>query len=273
VIRAIITGAAGKMGTTMVRLASAEPDFRVVGGTEQTGSPALGKDIGRVAGVAEVGVALAPDLDPVLADSSPDVVIDFTQSKASVGHARVCAARKVPMVIGSTGFSAAEKAEVATYAQKIPIVMAPNMSVGVNLMISVAAQLAKVLGDGFDVEILEAHHRMKKDAPSGTALRLAEEIAAPMKRASSDFRMVREGQIGERGPNEIGIQTLRGGDVVGEHTVFFFGDGERIELTHRATSRDQFGKGALRAARWVIKQAPGLYGMQDVLGLRQGIKG
>jgi len=273
VIRAIITGAAGKMGSTMVRLVSAERDFRIVGGTEQTDSPALGQDIGRVAGVAELGVGVASDLDRVLAESSPDVVIDFTHSKASAAHAQLCSGKKVPIVIGSTGFSASEKAEVSAHAQKIPIVLAPNMSVGVNLMISVAAQLAKVLGDGFDVEILEAHHRMKKDAPSGTALRLAEEIAEPLKRTALDFRMVREGQIGERRAKEIGIQTLRGGDLVGEHTVFFFGDGERIELTHRATSRDQFGKGALRAARWIIKQPPGLYGMQDVLGLREGIKG
>ena len=256
----------------MVRLVSAERDFRVVGGTEQTGSPALGKDIGRVAGIAELGVAVYPDLERVLAESSPDVVIDFTHSRASAENARLCAEKKVPMVIGSTGFSGSEKADVATYAQKSPIVLSPNMSVGVNLMISIAAQLANVLGDSFDVEILEAHHRMKKDAPSGTALRLAEEIAAPLKRTSSDFRLVREGQVGERRPTEIGIQTLRGGDVVGEHTVFFFGDGERIELTHRATSRDQFGKGALRAARWIIKQSPGLYDMKDVLGLREGIK-
>src|SRR5262249_51276575 len=153
------------MGSTMVRLASAERDFRIIGGTEQSGSPAIGKDLGRLAGLAELGIAVAPDLDRVLAESSPNVVIDFTNSKASAEHARLCGGKKVPIVIGSTGFSASEKAEVAVHAQKIPIVLAPNMSVGVNLMISVAAQLAKVLGDGFDVEILEAHHRMKKDAP------------------------------------------------------------------------------------------------------------
>jgi 4-hydroxy-tetrahydrodipicolinate reductase len=142
------------------------------------------------------------------------------------------------------------------------------MSVGVNLVIKVAAQLAQVLGDSFDVEILETHHRMKKDAPSGTALRIAEEVAAALGRKASDLRLSREGQIGERPRPEIGVQTLRGGDVVGEHTIFFFGEGERVELTHRATSREQFARGALRAARWVIARSPGLYDMQDVLGLR-----
>ncbi len=246
------------MGGTMVRLVSANQDFRVVGGTEQKTSPALGKDIGTLAGIAPLGVAAEPDLDRVLANANAQLVIDFTQSKASTEHARICAARKVALVIGSTGFSAEERSQVAGYAKKAPIVLAPNMSVGVNLMIRVAGDLARVLGDGFDVEILEAHHRMKKDAPSGTALRLAEEVAASLGRTPSEFR-------------EIGIQALRGGDVVGDHTVYFLGEGERIELTHRATSRDQFGKGALRAARWVVDQPPGLYDMQDVLGLRGGI--
>jgi 4-hydroxy-tetrahydrodipicolinate reductase len=272
VIRAIITGVAGRMGGTMVRLASANQDFRVVGGTEQKTSPALGKDIGTLAGIAPLGAAAESDLDRVLANANAQLVIDFTQSKASTEHARICAARKVALVIGSTGFSADERLQVAEFAQKVPIVLAPNMSVGVNLMIRVAGDLARVLGDGFDVEILEAHHRMKKDAPSGTALRLAEEVAASLGRSPSEFRLAREGQLGERRSKEIGIQALRGGDVVGDHTVFFLGEGERIELTHRATSRDQFGKGALRAARWVVDQSPGLYDMQDVLGLRGGIK-
>src|SRR5216684_4456162 len=205
------------MGGTMVRLASANQDFRVVGGTEQKTSPALGKDIGTLAGIAPLGVAAEPDLERVLADANAQVVIDFTQSKASTEHARICAARKVALVIGSTGFAADERSQVAGYAKRVPIVLAPNMSVGVNLVIKVAKELARVLGDSFDVEILEAHHRMKKDAPSGTALRLAEEIASVLGRTSSDFKLARQGQVGERSAREIGIQTLRGGDVVGEH--------------------------------------------------------
>jgi len=156
---------------------------------------------------------------------------------------------------------------MSEFAQKIPVVMAPNMSVGVNLMIQTAAHLARVLGDDFDVEVLETHHRLKKDAPSGTAMRLAEVLAQALSRDASNFRMERHGVIGERPAKEIGVQTLRGGDVVGEHTVFFFGEGERIELTHRAGNRDQFARGAVRAARWVTSQPPGLYDMGSVLGL------
>ena len=147
--------------------------------------------------------------------------------------------------------------------------MSPNMSVGVNVMFKVAAQLARVLGESFDVEIVEAHHKVKKDAPSGTALRLAEDVAKALGRDASSFRMARQGQVGERTAEEIGIQTLRGGDVVGEHTVFFFGDGERLELTHRASSRDQFAQGALRAAAWVAGKPPGRYDMADVLDLKE----
>ncbi|HME92460.1 MAG TPA: 4-hydroxy-tetrahydrodipicolinate reductase [Myxococcaceae bacterium] len=266
-IRAVITGVAGRMGRTVARMVRDQNDMKVAGGTEKKGAAAIGLDVGTVAGIGTLDIPVTDDLGRALERGQGQLVIDFTSAESSLEHARIGAERGVPLVIGSTGFSPEAKAEVARLANKVAIVMSPNMSVGVNLMINVARELAQVLGESFDVEILEAHHRMKKDAPSGTALRLADEVAAVLKRSPSDFLMARQGQIGERAPEEIGIQALRGGDVVGEHTVFFFGEGERVELTHRATSRDQFAKGALRAGRWVIGRPPGLYSMNDVLGL------
>jgi 4-hydroxy-tetrahydrodipicolinate reductase len=266
-IRAVITGVVGRMGSTVVRMVRDQRDMKVVGGTERKGDAAIGLDVGVAARLGMLEVPVMDDLGRALEHGQGQVVIDFTSAEASLGHARICAQRGVPLVVGSTGFSSEAKAEVARCAQKIAIVMSPNMSVGVNLVIKMARELAKVLGESFDVEILESHHRMKKDAPSGTALRMAEEVASALGRSPSDFTLARQGQIGERGGKEIGIQTLRGGDVVGEHTIFFLGEGERVELTHRATSRDQFARGALRAARWVVGQRPGLYGMNEVLGI------
>ena len=259
-VRVVITGVSGRMGGTLVRMVQEEKHLLLVGVTERKGSPRVGTDAG--------GLTITDDLGAAIADGKPQVVIDFTSAEATVEHARICAEKGVALVAGSTGFSAEARAEVILASRKIPVVMAPNMSVGVNLVIRMAAELAKVLGDGFDIEIVETHHRNKKDAPSGTALRLAEDVARAIGRNPSDFRMAREGQVGERPQREIGIQTVRGGDVVGEHTVMFLGDGERVELTHRATSRDQFARGALRAARWVAGRVPGQYDMNDVLGLR-----
>jgi 4-hydroxy-tetrahydrodipicolinate reductase len=266
-IRTVITGVTGRMGSTLVRMVRDEPGMSVVGGLERKGHGAVGLDVGLATRLGPLEVPVGDDLEETLRVSKPDVVIDFTSAEASSEYARVCADAGVALVVGSTGFSAAAKAEVTRAATKVPVVMAPNMSVGVNLMIKVAAQLAKVLGDAYDVEVVETHHRLKKDAPSGTALRLAEEIAHALGRTPDDFRFERHGQIGERPTKQIGIQSVRGGDVVGEHTVLFLGEGERVELTHRATSREQFGKGAVRAARWVVGRVPGLYDMQDVLGL------
>lgn len=260
-IRTLVTGVAGRMGSTLARLLRESSDMTLVGGTEQKGSPAVGSDVGS-------GALVHDDLGKAIEQSKALLVIDFTAPEASLAHARLCAERGVALVIGSTGMTEAIKAEIASLASRIPVVMSPNMSVGVNVMFKVAAQLARALGESFDVEIVEAHHKMKKDAPSGTALRLAEDVAKALGRDASSFRMARQGQVGERTAKEIGIQTLRGGDVVGEHTVFFFGSGERLELTHRATSRDQFALGALRAGRWLVGQKPGLYDMQDVLGLK-----
>jgi 4-hydroxy-tetrahydrodipicolinate reductase len=257
-IRTVITGVTGRMGSTLSRLVRDAKDLELVGATSRQAAVSVGP-----------GITVGDDLGRVLDTSLAQVVIDFTSAEASVAHARLCAERGVAMVIGSTGFTPESRAEVAASSRSIPVVLAPNTSVGVNVVILMAAELARVLGDGYDVEVLEAHHRMKKDAPSGTALKLAEVLSAALGRGPEDLTFERHGQIGARPKKEIGVQTLRGGDVVGEHTVFFYGEGERIELTHRATSRDQFGLGALRAARWVTGRAPGLYDMADVLGFQR----
>jgi 4-hydroxy-tetrahydrodipicolinate reductase len=268
-IRTVITGITGRMGSTLLRLARDAEDLRVVGATERAGSAAVGLDAGLAARLGALEVQVVDELAKALDAAKADVVIDFTSAEVSVAHAKECAARGVALVVGSTGFTPELTAELAASAKAIPVVAAPNMSVGVNVVIRMAAELARVLGPGFDVEVLEAHHKMKKDAPSGTALRLAEVLAGALGRSNEDLAFARHGLVGARPAREIGVQTLRGGDVVGEHTVFFFGEGERIELTHRATSRDQFGLGALRAARWVAGRAPGLYDMADVLGFQR----
>jgi 4-hydroxy-tetrahydrodipicolinate reductase len=265
-VRVVVTGVAGRMGSTLARMVQQAEGMALVGATEQKGSAAVGKDTGEAVRLGRVGVSVTDDLRAALSTGLPNVVIDFTSAEASIEHARVCAERGVGLVVGSTGFTAESQEALARHARRVPMVVSPNMSVGVNVVIQVAAELARRLGEGFDVEIVEAHHRMKKDAPSGTALRLADEIARAIGRGSGDFRMARQGQVGERPVREIGLQAVRGGDVVGEHTVFFLGEGERVELTHRATSRDQFARGALRAARWIVGRPPGLYDMRDVLG-------
>jgi 4-hydroxy-tetrahydrodipicolinate reductase len=231
---------------------------------ERPGGP--GGDAGTAAGLPATGVAIGHDLEAALAGA--DVVIDFTHHEASARHAELCAARGVAHVIGSTGFTPEARARVEVAARKVPVVLSPNMAVGVNVLFDLVRRAAATLGDGFDVEIVELHHRKKKDAPSGTAEKLAEVAARALGREPREvLAYERHGIIGERPAREIGVQTLRGGDVVGEHTVFFCGEGERLELTHRATSREQFARGAVRAARWVVGKPPGLYDMADVLGL------
>jgi 4-hydroxy-tetrahydrodipicolinate reductase len=262
----VITGVAGRMGAVLVSSVRAAGDLRLTGATEREGREIVGLDAGLVAGAGPLEVPVSARLEDALAGAQ--VVIDFTNADASLEHARVCAARRVPLVLGSTGFSAGARAEIAGRAREVPIVMAPNMSVGVNVLFRIAGEVARILGDDFDIEVLEAHHRHKKDAPSGTALRLVEGIAdAAGLDPERDVIGDRRGHVGERPRRQIGVQAIRGGDVVGEHTVLYLGDGERLELTHKATSRTNFAQGALRAARWVVKQPPGLYDMLDVLGL------
>ena len=268
-IRAIVTGVAGRMGSQLVRAVRDAEGFQIVGATERSGTAAVGLDVGLAAGLGMLEVAVCDSLAKALQlAEGAEVVIDFTQYQASVAHAELCAEQTVALVVGSTGFTPEARDRIAEAAKQIPIVMSPNMSVGVNLMIQVAGELAKVLGNAYDVEILEIHHRHKVDAPSGTAVRLAEVIAEKLNRnPQKSLVYARKGPIGERKRDEIGLQSLRGGDVIGDHTVLFLGEGERLELTHRSTSRDGFATGAVRAARWIVGKPPGLYSMQDVLGL------
>ncbi|HSN89972.1 MAG TPA: 4-hydroxy-tetrahydrodipicolinate reductase [Anaeromyxobacteraceae bacterium] len=266
-VNVIVTGAAGRMGTQIVKLVRGAEGMAISGAVERPG-PAVGADAGTLAGIGAIGVPVVEDLGKALAGAS--VMVDFTSHEASARHAAACAERGVAAVIGSTGFTAETKAKVAEAARAIPVVLSPNMSVGVNVLFELVREAARILGDAYDVEIVELHHKLKKDAPSGTAVKLAEIAAAALGRdVARDLAFARHGMIGERPPREIGVQTLRGGDVVGEHTVFFCGQGERLELTHRATSREQFARGAVRAARWVVGRKPGLYDMADVLGLER----
>ncbi len=266
-IRVVVTGAAGRMGTQIVRLVRATDGLSLAGAVERPGS-AVGQDAGVLSGTGPIGVLVVDDLAKAL--FAADVAVDFTTHEASARHAEACAERGVPLVIGSTGFTAETRAHVAAAAKRIPVVLAPNMSVGVTVLFDLVRQAAKVLGDGYDVEIVEIHHKKKRDAPSGTALRLGEVAAEALGRDPKDaLAFSRHGIIGERPPWQIGVQALRGGDVAGEHTVFFCGEGERLELTHRATSRDQFARGAVRAAQWIVGKPAGLYDMADVLGLRK----
>jgi 4-hydroxy-tetrahydrodipicolinate reductase len=263
VTRVVLTGISGRMGSVLARMVRQAPDLELTGATARAGSAAIGLDVGLAAHLGPFELTTRASLTEVLGKA--DVVIDFTNPESSIEHAQACAAAKVPLVVGTTGFSADQKRELAQIARTIGIVASPNMSIGVNLVIDIAAQLARRLGEEFDVEICETHHRNKKDAPSGTAVRMADELVKALGRSPDDVRYTRDGQIGVRPRKEIGVQSLRGGDVVGEHTIFFFGEGERVELTHRASSRDQFARGALRAARWVCAQPPGLYDMSHVL--------
>jgi 4-hydroxy-tetrahydrodipicolinate reductase len=265
-ISLIVAGAAGRMGTRIVALARETPGLRVVAALEAPGHRALGADVGELAGIGPVGVAVSADaLAAITADR---VLVEFSVPEASLDHLRLVAAAGGRAVIGTTGFSAAQRAEIATLARGAAIMQAPNMSVAVTLAFKLLPVMARALGDDYDVEITEIHHRFKKDAPSGTAVRMAELVAEALGRDLGKVGVHgRQGLPGERTPQEIGVMSLRSGDVVGEHTVSFGTLGERLELTHRAHSRDTFARGALRAARWIIGRPPGLYSMADVLGL------
>lgn len=263
----VVAGAAGRMGRCLIGCLGDATDLRLVGALERPGHPALGTDVGEAAGTGRNGVAITDD--PAALFSRDRILLEFSVPEATLRHLRLAAGRGVRAVIGTTGFSPGEREEIAALARQIPILLSPNMSVGVNLAFKLLAQMAGVLADEYDVEITEIHHRGKKDAPSGTALRMAEVIAAALGRDPTQVLVYgRQGLRGERTVKEIGIQSLRAGDVVGEHTVVFGGLGERLELTHRAGSRETFARGALRAARFIATASPGLYSMQDVPGLK-----
>ena len=262
-----IIGAAGRMGRMLVRMVHAEDGMRVAAAVEREDDPNVGADAGVLAGIGEIGVAVEGSLDRAL--DVADVCIDFTLPGPTVEHARTCRSRRRPMVIGTTGLSPEQRAMLEEAAGDIAIMHAPNMSVGVNLCFKLLDIAARALGDSVDIEIVEAHHRNKVDAPSGTAVRMGEIIAGALGRDLAQCAVYgREGHTGIRDRATIGFETIRAGDIVGEHTVMFGGEGERIELTHRAASRANFAAGAVRAARWVVMRPPGLYDMQDVLGLR-----
>jgi 4-hydroxy-tetrahydrodipicolinate reductase len=262
----MIAGAAGRMGRMLVTLATADPALRLIAGIEAPGHRDLGKDIGRLAGVADVGVLLTDELPSTSLDRA--VLIEFTAPEPSLQHLRAAAERGFAVVLGTTGLSPAQQEEVARLASRVACVQAANMSLGVTVLLGLVEEAARRLGSAFDIEVSETHHRRKKDAPSGTALALARAAVAGRGAKLEDWAAYgREGLVGERPTEQIGVLALRGGDVVGDHTVYFFGTGERVEISHRAQSRDSFAVGALRAAAWVSGRPPGLYSMRDVLGL------
>ena len=266
-IRVAVVGAAGRMGKTLIEAVTAADGVTLAAATELPDSTLIGVDAGELSGVGKLGVLISHSLTKVIDDF--DVVIDFTGPAATMVHLDVCRKHGKAMVIGTTGLMDEQKGRISDAADDIGIVFAPNMSVGVNLCFRLLELAARVMGDDADIEIVEAHHRHKVDAPSGTALRMGEVVAKALGR---DLKKVavygREGQTGARDPETIGFETIRAGDVVGEHTVWFAAEGERVEITHKASSRMTFARGAVRAADWLTGRSKGLFDMQDVLGLR-----
>jgi 4-hydroxy-tetrahydrodipicolinate reductase len=266
-VKVIITGAAGRMGRRIGFMVNQHEGLEVAAGFEQPDSLDVGKDIGELGGYGANGIKVSAGLEAVIGQG--DVIIDFTFHEATMNFARKAAEHRKPMVIGTTGLTQDNLNELKELSRNFPCVQSPNMAVGVNVLFKVAHKVAAILGDDYDIEIVEAHHRMKKDAPSGTALKLGEMVAAGVNRNLDEVGVyARHGIIGPRTDKEIGIQTIRAGDIVGEHTVYFAGAGERLEITHRAHSRDNFARGAALAAAWVVNQPNGLYTMFDVLGLQ-----
>ncbi|MEZ4598294.1 MAG: 4-hydroxy-tetrahydrodipicolinate reductase [Syntrophotaleaceae bacterium] len=266
-IKVAVNGAAGRMGGRLITAIKDTAGMELAGALEMPGHPSVGQDAGLLAGCGALGVEITDRHEVALARA--EVLIDFTFPEVSLKNLDICAALGKKIVIGSTGFTPEQRAKVNDQAQRIPVVLAPNMSVGVNACFKLLKEAAKILGEGFDVEIVELHHNQKKDSPSGTAVRMGEIVAEALGRDYNQSAVYhREGMCGARTREEIGMQTVRGGDIVGEHTVYFIGMGERIEITHRAMSRDMFARGAIRAAGWIADKGPGLYDMQDILGLK-----
>ena len=263
--RVAIAGASGRMGRMLIEALRATDDCVLAGALDVAASPAIGSDATAFLGQAS-GVAITDDLREGLKNA--DVLIDFTRPEGTLAHLALCAELGVKIVIGTTGFTEAQKAEIAAFAQKTAVVFAPNMSVGVNVTFKLLEMAAKALATGYDIEIIEAHHRHKVDAPSGTALKMGEVVAAALGRDLKDCAVyAREGVTGERDPSTIGFSAIRGGDIVGDHTVLFAGTGERIEITHKSSSRAGYAHGSLRAVRFLQSQRTGLFDMLDVLGL------
>ncbi|MEE8387121.1 MAG: 4-hydroxy-tetrahydrodipicolinate reductase [Acidiferrobacterales bacterium] len=264
-INIAIAGAAGRMGRTLIEACNNADGIQLAFAFERPGSPAVGRDTGELTGGDHSGIQIRSSLD----NGNYQVLIDFTRPDVTLGNLAHCVEMKKCIIIGTTGFDETGKQKIATAAKTIPVVFAPNMSVGVNVCLGLLQMAAKVLGEDSDIEVIEAHHRHKIDAPSGTALRMGEVIAKALGRDLQDCAVYgREGITGERDRKTIGFSTIRAGDIVGEHTVMFASEGERVEITHKASSRMTFAMGAMRAARWLSERNAGLYDMQDVLGLR-----
>lgn len=270
-VKAIVAGAAGRMGKRIIHMIGGSKEVALAAAFEKPGHAAVNQDAGRVAGLGALGIKVAGSLREVAAQG--EVLIDFTYPEATLDNLRAAASKGLAVVIGTTGIAGKMLDEVEELARSVRCVMSPNMSVGVNVMFRIAGEMAAILGKDYDMEILEVHHRFKKDAPSGTAMRLAQVLADATERSLEEAAVYeRKGLIGERTEKEIGIQTWRAGDITGEHTVMFGGVGERLELIHRAHNRDNFARGALKAAAWIVHRPPGLYDMQDVLGLKQKLE-
>ncbi len=266
-IRIAVVGASGRMGLCLIRAAALSDKTELTAAISRPGSISLGKDAGELAGISHIGVPVSDDLANVV--DSFDVLIDFTRPEPSMDFIEICRQAGKNIVIGTTGYSDEQKQQIAKAAEDVAIVMAPNMSVGVNLTLKLLEMTAKVMGDYTDIEIIEAHHRHKIDAPSGTALKMGEVVAEALGRDLKECAIYgREGVTGERDRKTIGFSTIRAGDIVGEHTVMFADEGERVEITHKASSRMTFANGAVRAAVWLQEKKQGLFDMQDVLGLK-----
>jgi 4-hydroxy-tetrahydrodipicolinate reductase len=264
-INLAIAGASGRMGRAIIRQSTETTGVKVTAAMERTGSPNLGQDAGLCAGIEEIGVKIADTLDL----QGFDVMLDFTTPKATMEHAKLCSNSGKALMTGTTGLTSEQKQQLQEIAKDIPVVLAANTSVGINLCVALLEIASRVIGDFTDIEVIEAHHRHKVDAPSGTALLLGETVANALgKSLPEDGVFCREGHTGERPTGSIGFSAIRGGDIAGEHTVMFIGESERVEITHRATDRRIFAQGALRAAQWLVTQRAGFYNMQDVLGLR-----
>ena len=264
--RIAVAGASGRMGQMLVQAVLASADCTLAGALDVPDSPALGHDAAAFAGQRS-GVMVTADLADGLANAQ--VLIDFTRPEGTLKHLAACREQGVKLVIGTTGFSAEQKAHIAAQAQHLAVMMAPNMGVGVNVVLALLAQAGRMLAEGYDVEVIEAHHRHKVDAPSGTALAMGEAVARAQGKTLADCAVyARQGHTGERSAGSIGFATVRGGDIFGDHTVLFAGDGERVEISHKSSGRAGWAQGALRAARFLTAQSHGLFDMQDVLGLR-----
>jgi 4-hydroxy-tetrahydrodipicolinate reductase len=265
--RIAITGAAGRMGKILIEAIQFADDVKLTAAVERPDSSLLGADAGELAGLGKNNVAVVDDLLSVIDDF--DVLVEFTNPEATLANAKICAEHRKKMVVGTTGLNSEQRTKLLSHQKHIALCVAANYSTGINLCLNLLETAAKVLGDDVDIEIVEAHHRHKVDSPSGTALAMGEVVAKTLGRDLQQVAVYgREGQVGARKRDTIGFATVRGGDVVGDHTVSFLADGERVEITHKASSRMSFARGAVRAARWLSQQSAGLYDMRDVLGLK-----